>query len=166
MPSHDPTEPEHASRPVEEHPDRSREAAPAPDAGDEDAKPHQEAPPSRGRQGGAILLLLASLLTLLGAARLGLGIYAPVRAKTAPGETADAGPETPRGRVEVQVRKEMARPGHQLTVTDVVRFYDLEDDAVACTVRERHGLALGDHSIPELAREGLTVGDKITICLD
>jgi hypothetical protein len=126
--------------------------------------PIDEEEPARRSWGWLVVGVALLALLFLGATRR-LGFAAPAAGVTQ-GEPAPGGGELPRDRARVVVEAAMAKPGERPTLADVVRFYGLEEEAVACTVAEAHGLAANDRRIAALARRPLRVGETVTICLD
>ncbi len=117
-----------------------------------------------GKGSQVLIVLVALVLALV----LGYEFYAPLVGQVAAGDEEEARPAIPRDRAVVKVEAYMARqPGHGLpTLADVVSFYGLEEDTIACTVQENHGEAASTSAIPILASRPLEIGDEMILCLD
>jgi hypothetical protein len=113
----------------------------------------------------AILLAL-----VVAAAAAGFGIYSPRRGETAAGDARHAQPQWPRDMATVEVRRQMAGDqGEPPTLADVVGFFALEDDTLACTLVENdetEPLQQSQEIIRRLARKRLSVGATVKLCLN
>jgi hypothetical protein len=122
----------------------------------------------RWRTAGKRIQTLMILLALIFAAVLGYEFYAPLIGRVATGDEQEAKPAVPRDRAAVKVEAYMAsQSGHGLpTLADVVRFYGLENDTIACAVQENDGEAASPAAISALMRRPLKIGDEVILCLD